>query len=284
MFAGFGGGLSWSQMAGRTVRQIQADRCFGLAAQLAFYFVLALFPAMLILLALIAYLPIENAMDGLLLAIGSVAPRELVALLRDQMNQISDDTQPGLLTVGILGTLWSSSSGMVAIIDALNQVYAVAEWRPWWKRRLVAVALSAALTVLIAAALVLGLVGPGVLAQAFERMAGQAPAELPWSVLRWPAMIGCVVLGADLVFYCAPNRPARWTWITPGAVLAAALWIAGSFAFRFYLGNLADYAATYGAIGGAIVTMLWFYLSGLAILAGAELNSVIEQRRPVPHS
>ena len=90
-------------------------------------------------------------------------------------------------------------------------------------------------------------------------------------------MIGCVVLGVDLVYHFAPNRAARWTWITPGALLATGLWIVSSFAFKYYVTNFGDYTATYGAIGGAIVTMLWFYVSGLAILVGAELNAVIEE-------
>jgi membrane protein len=89
-------------------------------------------------------------------------------------------------------------------------------------------------------------------------------------------MLFCVVLGMDLVYHFAPNRAARWVWITPGSLLATALWIGSSFAFKAYVVSFADYAATYGAIGGAIVTMLWFYISSLAILIGAEMNGVIE--------
>jgi membrane protein len=90
-------------------------------------------------------------------------------------------------------------------------------------------------------------------------------------------MVSCIVLGVNLVYYFAPNRHASWTWITPGALLATVLWLAASFGFKFYITHLADYSATYGTIGGAIVTMLWFYVSGLTILIGAELNGTIEQ-------
>lgn len=104
-----------------------------------------------------------------------------------------------------------------------------------------------------------------------------------WQIVRWPAMIFCVVLGVDVVYHFAPNRPGRWTWITPGSIMATALWLVSSFAFKLYITNLADYTATYGAIGGAIVTMLWFYVCGLALLIGAELNGVSEQAwRSVP--
>jgi membrane protein len=99
---------------------------------------------------------------------------------------------------------------------------------------------------------------------------------LVWAVTSWPVILFCVVLGVDLDYHFAPNRAGRWIWITPGSLLATALWIASSFAFKLYVVAFVDYAATYGAIGGAIVTMLWFYVSGLAILIGAELNGVLE--------
>ena len=167
-------------------------------------------------------------------------------------------------------------AGMVAIIDALNHAYDVTEWRPWWKRRLVAILLTIALAVFILASLALVLMGPHVAAYVAEWLqVGPAVAFL-WSVVRWPVMIGCVMFGVDLVYHFAPNRRARWIWITPASVLATVLWIVSSFAFRLYVTNFGDYTATYGAIGAAIVTMLWFYVSSIAILIGAELYAVIE--------
>jgi membrane protein len=98
-----------------------------------------------------------------------------------------------------------------------------------------------------------------------------------WAIARWLLMIFLVVLAVDLVYHFAPNRRRRWAWITPGSLLATGLWMASSFAFKFYVTNLSDFNATYGAIGGVVVLLLWFYVSGLAILIGAELNGVIEQ-------
>jgi membrane protein len=247
-----------------------------LAAQLAFYFLLALFPAVLFLVALAGYLPVENALSELLVALGAVAPEELVALLRGQLDQIAGGRHGSLLTLGIIGAIWSSSAAMVAIIDALNHAYDVTEWRPWWKRRFVAIALTVALALFTLVALVFVLIGPTVASRAAAWF-GLAPAvALVWQMIRWPVIVFCAVLGVDLVYHFAPNRAARWAWITPGALVATVLWIASSFGFKFYITNFADYTATYGTIGGAIVTMLWFYVSGLAILIGAELNGVIE--------
>jgi membrane protein len=277
MVANFRAAIPWTQVIDRTVREISEDNCLGLAAQLAFYFLLALFPALLFLVALIGYLPVENALDELLVTLGSVAPRQLVELLRAQLAQIADGSQTGLLTLGIIGAIWSSSAAMVAIIDALNHAYDVTEWRPWWKRRLVAIGLTIVLALFIIVSLTLVLVGP---TMAFDVASwlGVGPAvALVWGLIRWPVIVSCVVLGMDLVYHVAPNRRQRWAWITPGSLLATALWIVSSLGFKLYVSNVGDYAATYGAIGGAIVTMLWFYVSGLAILIGAEVNAVIDE-------
>ena len=164
---------------------------------------------------------------------------------------------------------------MVAIIDSLNRAYHVPEWRPWWRRRLVAIALTLALAIFTAVSLALILVGPSIAGQ-IARWFGVAPlVACVWTVARWPAMIVCMVFGVDLVYHFAPNRKARWSWLTPGSVVATTLWILSSFAFKLCMIDLADYNVTYGAIGGVIVVLLWLYISGLAILIGAELNNVL---------
>jgi membrane protein len=244
---------------------------------MAFYFLLALFPALLFLVALIGLLPGTHALSELLAVLGVVAPQEFVHLLREQLAQISGDDPTGLVTLGILGAVWSSSAAMAATIDALNRAFDVTEWRPWWKRRLVAIALTVVLALLVIAALVLVIVGPAfALRLAGSIGLGPAAARL-WSVLRWPVMIGCLVVALNLVYYFAPNRFRRWTWMTPGSLLATALWIACSFLFKFYVTYFRDYAATYGVIAGAIVAMLWFYVGSLVLLIGAELDGVLDR-------
>ena len=278
MVAYFRPPIGWWQVAKRTFQEIGNDDCLGLAAQMAFYFLLGLFPALLFLVALLSYLP-ENFFPELLAALSIVAPRELIALIRGQLDQIAAGEAGGLLTAGIIGAVWSSSVAMVAIIDALNRAYDIDEWRPWWKRRALAVVLTVATAIFILLSFALVLIGPRVVAFAAEWLDLEPAVVIVWAVLRWPVLIGCVVIGMDLVYHFAPNRRVRWTWITPGALVATVLWVAISFGFKYYVANFGDYTATYGAIGGAIVTMLWFYLGGLAILVGAEINGVIEQAR-----
>jgi membrane protein len=200
-----------------------------------------------------------------------------VELLRRQLSEVSAGSEASLLTLGIVGAIWTSSAAMVAIIDALNRAYDVEEWRPWWKRRVIAIALTIALALFIIASLVLVLIGPDAATRAASWLGAAPLAVYLWSILRWPVMIVLVMFGVDLVYHFAPNRSSRWSWMTPGAVLATLLWILSSFAFKFYVVNFGTYTATYGAIGGIIVTMLWFYVSSLAILVGAECNGVIEQ-------
>ncbi|MGE0450554.1 MAG: YihY/virulence factor BrkB family protein [Vicinamibacterales bacterium] len=279
LFSCFDAPLAWKDILKRTVHEIADDNCAGLAAQLAFYFLLSLFPAMLFLVALAGYLPVEGVLPQLLAALEAVAPLELLTLLRTQLEQIAEGSHGGLLTLGILGAVWSSSAATVAIIDALNTAYDIVDRRPWWKRRIVALMLTIALSLLALLDLALILVGPSVASDlaAWVGLSDLVPAA--WAVLRWPLLLLCALLGVDLVYHFAPNRRERWSWITPGAVIATALWIVSSFGFKLYVTRVADYGATYGTIGGVIVTMLWFYVSGLAMLVGAEINAVIEAAR-----
>jgi membrane protein len=277
MLISFSVPIPWRQVVARTIAEVADDNCLGLAAQLSFYFLLALFPALIFLVALIGYVPLETTFGELLAALGTVAPQELVELIRGQLALIAEGSQVSLLTLGVLGAVWSSSAAVVAIIDALNRAFDVTEWRPWWKRRLVAIGLTIALAAFIVIFLVLVLIGPSIAFRIADWLSLGSAVAVLWTLIRWPVMIGCLVLAVDLVYHFAPNRDARWVWITPGSILATCLWLASSFGFKLYVTNFGDYTATYGAIGGAIVTMLWFYVSSMAILIGAELNGVIDE-------
>jgi len=276
--------IEFSTVLRQTVREVSDDNAVGLAAQLAFYFLLALFPALLFLVALIGYLPIDDTVEDLLRTLGVFAPRELVVLLRRQLELISAGNAASLLTLGFAGAVWSSSAAMVAIIDALNRAYDLTERRTWWKRRIVAILLTTALALFVIVAQVFVLLGPAVTARWTSWLGLDSVVILLWQALRWPVILFCMILAINFVYHFAPNRRQAWRWLTPGSVLAAVLWVALSFCFKWYVSTLGNYAATYGVIAGAVVTMLWFYISSLALLVGAELNGVIEQtHRPRSH-
>jgi membrane protein len=272
--------IGWVDLARRTVSEVVADNCLGLAAQLAYYFFLALFPALLFFVALLSYVPVENLMDTVIRTLSRVAPGEVLSIITDQLQKIASDNAGGLLTFGVLGALWSSSSGLTAVIDSLNQAYDIQECRPWWKVRLTAIGLTIALALFIVVSTVLVVAGPTLAERVAEWLRLGAAFEWTWKILQWPLVFALVATAIALVFYYAPDAEQEWTWITPGSVLATLLWLLVSLGFKFYVTNFGSYNATYGAIGGVIVLMLWFYLSALAVLVGAEMNAEIEHASP----
>jgi membrane protein len=280
MFAAFDIPLSWGELLRRTIKDTNEDDCLGLAAQLAYYFFLALFPAILFLLAFASFFPLGNFVDQAVAALRPIAPAEVLSFLEVQLRRVSNADSGGLLTVGILGAIWSSSAAVVAIIGSLNRAYDIEEGRPWWKVRLTAIGLTLGLAGLVLLAFGLVVIGPTV-AEQLATSFGLGPVfEWTWKVLQWPLAFILVSTGVGLVYYFAPDAEQDWVWITPGAVLGTLLWVAVSLVFKFYVANFGDYNATYGAVGGVIVLLLWFYISGLAILVGAELNAEIEHASP----
>jgi membrane protein len=272
--------LSWGELLKRTAKETNEDDCFGLAAQLAYYFFLALFPTVLFALALASFFPLSNFIDDVVRALRPIAPPDMLGFLDEQLRRISNTDRGGILTIGILGALWSSSAAVVAIVGSLNRAYDIEEGRPWWQVRLTAIGLTIALAVLVLSSFTLILVGPTIAEHLASAFGLGVVFEWTWKILQWPLAFLLVSTAVGLVYYFAPDAEQDWAWITPGAVIGTALWILVSLGFRFYVANFADYNATYGSVGGVIVLLLWFYISGLAILVGAELNAEIEHASP----
>jgi len=272
--------IGWAALAKRTCVEVVADNCLGLAAQLAYYFFLALFPALLFLVAVLSFVPVDNLMNTILGTLSRVAPVEVLSIVQDQILKIAHDQAGGLLTFGMVGTIWSSSSGVTAIIDSLNQAYDIQEGRPWWKVRLIALALTIALAFFVVISTVLVVAGPALAEKVAEWFHLGAAFTWTWKVAQWPVVFGLASLAMALIYYYAPDAEQDWLWITPGSILATLLWLAISLGFRFYVTSFGSYNVTYGAIGGVIVLLLWFYVSALAVLIGAEVNAEIEHASP----
>ena len=272
--------ISWGELVRRTFRETIDDDCLGLAAQLAYYLFLALFPAILFLLAVASFFPLNNLTDDIGRTLGPIVSAEVLQLIQDQMQRLANAESGGLLTFGVMGALWSSSAGLVSLVGALNRAYDIVESRPWWRVRLVSIALTLGMAVFVLCALSLVVAGPA-LARYLGNTAGLGPAfTWAWLVLQWPLAFAMVSTGIGLAYYFGPDAEQEWAWITPGAIVATALWLVVSLAFKFYVSRFTDYNASYGAVGGVMVLMLWFYLSALAILVGAEMNSEIEYSSP----
>ena len=271
--------LSWGDLVRRTAKETQADNALGLAAQLAYYFLLALVPAIVCVVALASFLPPQSIQDTVS-ALGRFAPGDVVTVLRGQLTALAERQNEGVLTFGLLMALWSSSAGMVAIVDALNRAYDIDEGRPWWKVRLTAILLTIGVAVFIVVALGLVLAGPTAADALTARLGLGGAFATAWKIVQWPLVFALVALGLGIIYYFAPDADQEWEWITPGAVLGTFLWLVASLAFKLYVSRFGSYNETYGSLGALIVLMLWFYLSGLAILIGAEMNAEIEHASP----
>jgi membrane protein len=269
------GGLSVRQMPRLVLAEIWKDEIFDRAAALSYYFVFALFPTLLFLTTLLGLGPGRAMMDRLLLLIQDLLPPDAASLVRRTLAEIQRGAGGGLLSVGVVAALWGASRGMASIMNTLNVVYGVTSRRPWWRQQLAAVLLTVVFSVLALAALLSFVFGERI-GRGLAAWAGFGSAfTTVWTRLQWPIGLLFVLTGIDLVYHLAPAVRQRWYWLTPGSVFAGIAWTAASLGLRLYVSRFANYNATYGSIGGGILLLLWLYLSGLALLIGGEINSVI---------
>jgi membrane protein len=272
--------LTWTDLIKRTVKEALADDIFDLAAQQAYYFFFALFPALLFVIAVASFFPLQSLIDDVVAMLSRFAPQAVIEIITSGMTSLSKQNSGGILTFGFLVTIWSSSGAMVSIITTLNAAYDVTESRPWWKTRIIATGLTIALAVFIVASMFLVIAGPTMAEHLAARLHLGPVFKWTWWVLQWPVVFALVASAIAVVYYYAPDVEQDWVWITPGSVLATLLWLLVSLGLKIYYQLVPNASAAYGAIGGIMVLMLWFYCSGLAMLLGAELNAEIEHSSP----
>ncbi len=263
----------------RAAQEFQSDDALGLAAQLAYYLVLALFPFILFLVAVLDTFSNPEFARTTLVYLQQVLPSEVYGLIKGYIDQFlsNDSSAPGLLSVGILGTIWAASGAFSAIINALNKAYDVEDTRPYWKVKGIAILMTIGLSGLILAGVLLLVAGPPI-GQAIAGYFGLGQVfEVAWNIARWPAALLFLVFTVALIYYFAPDAEQPFRWITPGGFIGVILWVVASLAFRFYIANFGgdSYSATYGSIGAVIILLLYLYISSLAILVGAELNATL---------
>jgi membrane protein len=273
---------SWRYVARRTLREFLSDECTDLAAALTYYAVLALFPAAIALISLLGLVGQgATAVDELLAILDDLGGKSIVDTVRQPLIDLSRSQSAGLaMVLGLLGALWSASGYVGAFGRALNRVYEIDEGRPVWKLRPVMLLLTVVL-VLLAAAVLLALVLTGPVAESVGSAIGLgSTGVLVWQVAKWPVLLAAVVLIVALLYYATPNiKQPKFRWVSVGAVLAILTWVVLSVAFGFYVANFGSYDKTYGALGGVIVFLLWLWLTNLALLFGAELDSELERGR-----
>lgn len=274
----------------RVWARAEEDEILGRAAQLSYYFLLALFPLLLFLITLFGYMAGAGSSlrQKLITYLGNVMPYSAFQLVVATIDQITNARGGGKLWLGLLAALWAASSGVNALAQALNSAYDVPETRSWWKIRLISIALTVAIAVLIISALLLVLYG-GRLGQFLATLVDEGYVfTVVWKILQWPIALAFVFVAFALIYRFAPNVGARRRgkrlptddlrrrWLSPGVLVAVTLWLLVSLGFRLYLHFFNSYSATYGSLGAVIILMLWFYLTGTAILLGGEINCELE--------
>jgi membrane protein len=277
----FLGGLTFIELAKRMWSDASEDEAFSHAAELAFYFLLAFFPLLIFLISILGFAP--SAQDRLVDYLTKAAPPEAAGLLRDWVRDVASKTTGSLLSFSLLGSLCAASSGMEALMRTLNIAYEVKEGRPWWKSRLVAIGLVLALGIFVIGGALLIVYGDALAAALAGWFGlGEVFAAI-WPYVDYLIGLALLMVGMGMIYYLAPNAEQRWRWITPGAVFAVVAAVIASFLFSIYLRYARSYSAIYGSLGAVIVLMLWFYILGLAIFLGGEVNAEVEKAagRPI---
>jgi membrane protein len=244
-----------------------------MAAALSYYFVLSLFPALILLSAAVTYLPIPGLFNQILLFMGRCLPADTMNLVRGVLADIISPNRGAFLSFGILGTLWAVSGGFAATIEALDIAYEIEDDRPFWKTRPLAIALAFITGALLLVALPVMVVGP----RLGEWVAGRVHLSelfvLLWPCIHWTVSITFAILAVDALYFLAPKMKQRFLAILPGSVLAVSCWIVLSHLLGIYFRHFGTFNKTYGTLGAAIALMVWLYWTGFALLVGAELNA-----------
>ncbi|HUY82574.1 MAG TPA: YihY/virulence factor BrkB family protein [Acidobacteriaceae bacterium] len=273
-------GLGWREMIHAIWLGAVDANVVNRAAELAFWFLLGFFPMLLSVTSMVSMLSLAPGSQGTLMKyVGEVLPSSASHLVRQVLAQT---TGSGRVWFSLIFALWSSSSATSGLIDTLNAIYEVKESRPWWKSRLLAVALAIAMGVLLTAALIIVMYGPLIL---HKIAPGSAPLYV-WKIAQWPSAVVLLILALLCLYRFAPNiQGQKWKWLLPGSIVAAIIWMAVSLLFKLYIRHFSDFGLLYGSLGTLIILMFWFYMSGIAILVGGEINATLEDaaaHRKVP--
>src|SRR5712692_1264964 len=243
-----------------------------MAAALAYYFVLSLFPALIFLSAVVAYLPVPDLFNQALALMARFLPPDSMGLVRRDLSDVITPNRGTFLSFGILGTLWTASGGFAAAIEALNIAYEVEDDRPFWKTRPLALGLAFIIGALMLIALCVMVVGPRFGQWLAVRVHLSKLFVLLWPFIHWTIAIGFTILAVEALYFLAPNVKQRFRATLPGAVVSVGCWITLSYLLGLYFRHFGNFNKTYGTLGAAVALMVWLYWTGFAMLVGAELN------------
>jgi membrane protein len=273
------GGLTFRQLSRRVWRGINDDDVLGRAGQIAYGFVFAVFPLFMFLLAILGIVagPHSSIQQHLVLESTDAMPPAAAQVVQNVIRETTRASGGGKLSFGLILTLLAATSAMTNVMDTLNSAYNVREGRSILRFRAIAVGLTVAIGILIVVALTIVLYGNGIANSVGNLVGLSAVTTWIWKVAQWPVAVFFLLFAFALIYYLGPDVefPA-WHWISPGSVTGVFLWAVVSFGLRVYLHFFNSYSKTYGSLGAVMILLLWFYVTGVAILVGGEVNAEIE--------
>ena len=273
--------LNWRSFSKRLYKRYEDHGVADSAATLGYYFVFSLFPFLFFLATLTAFIPhIRSSVDTLLERARAFLPSGAMRMIEPHLRGLVATAKPHLLTLGLAAALYSASRGVDSVRTALNRAYDVKESRPLWKTEFIAFGMTVGggLLVLVGIAVLVAGGSAGLWAARHLYIADSYVSVLRWS--RWPITILALMLAAALSYYLLPDVQQKFKFITPGSVIGTLVWFLASWSFGIYVSHFGSYDVTYGSIGGVIVLLTWFYITGFILLMGGEMNAIIEDASP----
>jgi membrane protein len=274
---------SWWSVLKRTVTEFKEDNLTDWAAALTYYSVLAIFPALIVLVSVLGLIG-ESATQPLIDNLGKVAPGPAKEILTSAIENLqgSQGAAGVLFIVGLAGALWSASGYVAAFMRASNSIYDIEEGRPIWKTLPTRVVLTLVLLVLLAISAIAVTLTGGLAKQVGGVLGLSDTAITVWNIAKWPVLLLVVSFMFALLYWAAPNvKHPKFRWVSPGGVLAVIGWVIASLAFAFYVANFGSYNKTYGALAAPIVFLVWLWISNIMVLLGAEFNAELERGRAI---
>ncbi|MDP9384738.1 MAG: YihY/virulence factor BrkB family protein [Actinomycetota bacterium] len=276
-------GGSWGAVLKRTIKEFSADKLTHWAAALTYYGILSIFPALLALVSILGLLG-QSATQPLIDNLSGVAPgpaKEIVTSALENLQNAGGAAGIAFI-IGLAAAIWSASGYIGAFMDASNSIWDVEEGRPIWKKIPTRLAITVAMLLMLAITAVLVVVSGPIAKQAGNLLGVGDTAVTVWNIGKWPVLLGLVSVMFALLYWAAPNvKQPGFRWVTPGGIIAVAVWILASLAFTFYVATFASYNETYGSLGGVIVFLVWLWITNIAILLGAEFNAELERGRQI---
>ncbi|HEX5897464.1 MAG TPA: YihY/virulence factor BrkB family protein [Thermoleophilaceae bacterium] len=273
----------WWPVLKRTGKEFKEDNLTDWAAALTYYSVLAIFPALIVLVSVLGLVG-ESATQPLIDNLGSVAPGPAKEIMTSALENLQGDRGAAgvLFVVGLLAALWSASGYVAAFMRASNSIYDMEEGRPVWKTLPVRVGLTLVLLFLLAITAIAVVLTGGIARKVGDLIGLGSTAVDVWNIAKWPVLLLVVSFMFALLYWAAPNvKHPGFRWISPGGVLAVVAWLIASGAFALYVSNFGSYNKTYGALGGVVVFLVWLWISNIVILLGAEFNAELERERAI---